>query len=87
MRLFLAALILIVGAIPLGAQWLDRLTPGIPRTPDGKANLTAPAPRRGTQPPAAAVASRDATRLTFLSRSTIDPFSPACEIVCVIGRG
>jgi hypothetical protein len=46
MRLFLAALILIVGAtIPAGAQWLDRRTPGIPRKPDGKPNLTAPAPR------------------------------------------
>ena len=45
MRLFLAALMLIVGTIPAGAQWLDRRTPGIPRKPDGKPNLTAPAPR------------------------------------------
>ena len=45
MRLFLAALVLMVGTIPAGAQWLDRKTPGIPRTPDGKPNLTAPAPR------------------------------------------
>jgi hypothetical protein len=45
MRLFLAALVLIVGTVPAGAQWLDRPTPGIPRTPDGKPNLTAPAPR------------------------------------------
>jgi hypothetical protein len=45
MRLFLAALLLMVGTIPAGAQWLDRQTPGIPRTPDGKPNLTAPAPR------------------------------------------
>jgi hypothetical protein len=28
-----------------GAQWLDLPTPGIPRTADGKPNLTAPAPR------------------------------------------
>lgn len=27
------------------AQWLNRATPGIPRTADGKPNLTAPAPR------------------------------------------
>jgi hypothetical protein len=27
------------------AQWLDHPTPGIPRRPDGKPNLTAPAPR------------------------------------------
>ena len=45
MRLFLAALVLTVGTIPAGAQWLDRPTPGIPRKPDGKPNLTAPAPR------------------------------------------
>ena len=30
---------------PLGAQWLNRPTPGIPRTSDGKPNLAAPAPR------------------------------------------
>ena len=45
MRLFFAALILIAGTIPAGAQWLDRPTPGIPRRADGKPNLTAPAPR------------------------------------------
>ena len=45
MRLLLAALILMMGTIPAGAQWLDRPTPGIPRTHDGKPNLTAPAPR------------------------------------------
>ena len=45
MRLFLAALALIVGTMPAAAQWLDRPWPGIPRTADGKPNLTAPAPR------------------------------------------
>jgi hypothetical protein len=45
MRLFLAALILILGANPAWAQWLDRKTPGIPRNADGKPNLSAPAPR------------------------------------------
>ena len=30
---------------PAEAQWLDYPTPGIPRTPDGKPNLLAPAPR------------------------------------------
>ena len=29
----------------LGAQWLNHPTPGVPRTKDGKPNLTAPAPR------------------------------------------
>lgn len=45
MRLFLAALILTMGASTAGAQWLDRPWPGIPRTADGKPNLTAPTPR------------------------------------------
>jgi hypothetical protein len=30
---------------PLAAQWLNHPTPGIPRTPGGTPNLTAPAPR------------------------------------------
>jgi hypothetical protein len=34
-----------VSAVPLCAQWLDLRTPGIPRTADGKPNLTAAAPR------------------------------------------
>jgi hypothetical protein len=41
-RLFLAAAAL---AAPLAGQWLTYKTPGIPRTPDGKPNLAAPAPR------------------------------------------
>ena len=45
MRLFLAALILLVATIPARAQWLDRKTSGIPRTHDGKPDLAAPAPR------------------------------------------
>ena len=30
---------------PIAAQWLDHKTPGTPRLPDGKPNLTAPVPR------------------------------------------
>jgi hypothetical protein len=45
MRPFLAAVVLIAGTMPAGAQWLDRPWPGIPRTADGKPNLTARAPR------------------------------------------
>jgi len=32
-------------ALPLSAQWVHYPTPGIPRTVDGKPNLSAPAPR------------------------------------------
>ena len=46
MKLQLATLILLMSAsAPLAAQWLDLKTPGIPRTPDGAPNLSAPAPR------------------------------------------
>jgi hypothetical protein len=38
-----------IGA-PLAAQWVNQPTPGTPRTPDGKANLTAPAPRLNGKP-------------------------------------
>ena len=31
--------------VPAAGQWLNYPTPGIPRTPDGKPNLSAPAPR------------------------------------------
>ena len=36
---------LLIGAAVLDAQWLNYPTPGIPRLPDGKPNLSAPAPR------------------------------------------
>jgi hypothetical protein len=39
----LAALVAL--SAPLDAQWHGYPTPGIPRTPDGKPNLSAPAPR------------------------------------------
>ena len=45
MTIFKAVVILTVLATPLEAQWIDYRTPGIPRTADGKPNLTAPAPR------------------------------------------
>jgi hypothetical protein len=41
----IAALALLVAANPTMAQWLDRPWPGIPRTPDGRPDLTAPVPR------------------------------------------
>ena len=43
---FVAALaMLLSAAMPADAQWLKTKTPGIPRTKDGKPNLTAPAPK------------------------------------------
>ena len=42
-RLFPAVVFLL--SVPLMAQWLNYKTPGIPRTADGKPNLSAPAPK------------------------------------------
>ena len=41
---FAIATLVCMLSLPLSAQWLDRPTPGIPRTAGGKPNLTAPAP-------------------------------------------
>src|ERR1700691_4169700 len=40
-----AGVIVFVISAPLSAQWLNYPTPGIPRLPDGKPNLAAPAPK------------------------------------------
>src|SRR3984893_15960304 len=39
------AILTVAVSAPLPGQWLNHPTPGIPRTPDGKPNLAAPAPR------------------------------------------
>ena len=41
----LVAAILAIATVPTAAQWLNYPTPGIPRTSDGKPNLTAPTPK------------------------------------------
>jgi hypothetical protein len=41
----IACAIAIAGVVPLSAQWLQYRDPAVPRTKDGKANLSAPAPR------------------------------------------
>ncbi|HEV2202635.1 MAG TPA: hypothetical protein VGR73_22680 [Bryobacteraceae bacterium] len=45
MKIFTAAIVVAAFVTPLAAQWAQYRTPGIPRTADGKPNLTAPAPR------------------------------------------
>ena len=41
----IASALLVALTTPVGAQWLDHPTPGLPRGADGKPLLTAPAPR------------------------------------------
>jgi hypothetical protein len=45
MKQGLATILLLLLASAVSAQWLTHPTPGIPRTADGKPNLSAPAPR------------------------------------------
>lgn len=45
MRTFVSALLPLLLGAAVSAQWLQHPTPGIPRTPDGKPNLNAPAQR------------------------------------------
>src|SRR5437867_1095459 len=47
----LTAILLTAMTIPVAAQWLNYRDPTIPRTKDGKPNLTAPAPRGPNRKP------------------------------------
>ena len=51
MKTITTVIIATVCMTPLSAQWAQYRTPGIPRTADGKPNLTAPAPRTGDGKP------------------------------------
>ena len=44
-RWTLALVLVLFAVVPLKAQWFQYPTPGIPRTADGKADLSAPTPR------------------------------------------
>src|SRR5262249_2648315 len=46
-----AAVAVIMSASPAGAQWSPYRTPGLPRTADGKPNLSGPAPRMADNKP------------------------------------
>jgi hypothetical protein len=52
-RRWLLFLFVLIALFSVGAdaQWLNYPTPGTPRTPDGKPNLTAPAPRAANGKP------------------------------------
>src|SRR5271169_2461346 len=45
MKIFMAVVGILVSGVTLDAQWLNYRVPGVPRTADGKVNLTAPAPK------------------------------------------
>jgi hypothetical protein len=56
--------ILTLAGVTVDAQWITLKTPGLPRTPDGKPNLTAPPPRMSAKPD-----------LTGLWRFNADPYT------------
>jgi hypothetical protein len=39
------AAVIVLAALPIAAQWPDYPATGVPRTPEGKAKLDAPAPK------------------------------------------
>src|ERR1700730_8347277 len=68
-RLFvLVALISSSASNGANAQWLNYPTPRSPRTPDGKTNLTAPAPRVNGKPDLSGIWLAEATPLDELTR-------------------
>jgi hypothetical protein len=78
-----AALLLL--PVSLFGQWLNFKTPGIPRTSDGKPNLTAPAPRTADGKPDLSGLWRPAQNMYWIdiSRDPFDEsaFTPAAEAV------
>jgi hypothetical protein len=57
--------ILAIAVVPTAAQWLNYPTPGIPRTRDGKANLSAPAPRKDGKPDLSGIWHGDPQNLKY----------------------
>ena len=72
--------ILGIATVPTVAQWLNYPTPGIPRTPDGKPNLAAPAPRKDGKPDLSGLWEMERKELGGEEGNTIglgdDQFSP-----------
>jgi hypothetical protein len=71
----LVAAILAIASVPTAAQWLDDPTPGIPRLPDGKPNLSAPAPRKDGRPSLSGVWIADREGFKYLHNLAAD-FQP-----------
>jgi hypothetical protein len=68
-RLALGFLLAVVAVVMADAQWLNYKTPGIPRTPDGKPKLDAPAPRAlDGRPDLSGVWMHDLTPLSEMRR-------------------
>jgi hypothetical protein len=73
MKSFLVVAALVVASVATPAQWLRIPTAGIPRTPDGKPNLAAPAPRTPDGKVSIAGLWRPAARLIGDARRGMKP--------------
>src|SRR5215471_16463431 len=74
LRCAVTALTLLLIAVEAHAQWLNYPTPGIPRTPDGKPNLAAPAPRAlDSQPDISGIWQTKPTSAIFYITSALKP--------------
>ena len=77
-----AGTVLLLASVPLAAQWLHYPTPGMPRTPEGKPNLSAAAPKMPDGKPdlSGIWASADNKYLQNLAADGIEvPFQPWAE--------
>jgi hypothetical protein len=76
-----ACALLFATFVPVSAQWLNYPTPGIPRTADGKPNLTAPAPKTPDgKPDLSGVWLRNGNYLQNLAKDGVEvPFQPWAE--------
>jgi hypothetical protein len=83
-RALLALSAVLIAATSLHAQWLRIPTAGMPRTPDGKPNLTAPAPKNAEGRPAIGGLWRPQRRLigdisTGMNSGETIPYQPWAE--------
>jgi hypothetical protein len=84
MSAFVIAAIGLALSAPLPAQWLHLPTPGIPRTANGKPNLTAPAPRaRDGKPDLSGIWQRTVAKYNANIAADLKPgeVQPAAEAV------
>ncbi len=73
----LAAILSSILCAPLSAQWFNYPTPGMPRTADGKPNLSAPPPKAADgHPDLSGVWSPDSRPLQVIAPAASIPFQP-----------
>ncbi len=72
----LFAVIALLSSRTLEAQWLNQKTPGIPRLPDGKPNLSAPAPKTVDGKPDLSGLWRDDTSAAAEMSKALDSLKP-----------